>query len=330
MVYASDPWASMHDAMAKSKSVDRPSGESFLRQAREFFRAAEAADTPESRPLLFYYSFMNLAKALAVVRGRPNIVGKAVHGVAHDGNHGHTVSTAQLQLQASQTHRVSVLDELHLALTGTGIPLTPVKVSDLAIHSVVGHRLWAHALDRKERFISVETIRVLHDNAGKRVWSTIAVPTEVLKKRHWSARDVLKMGRLEDSFRIVKADDSSRVFEMIDPVTYTGRAADVVMDVVRSTRHHLWQTVTSAPPYRRYYLYLSNDTESRLPQVVAVYMLLFWLGSLTRYQPVELLATLNGPLGGFFREFLATQPQQLLYILASEFRSQEVSRAAVV
>ena len=102
------------------------------------------------------------------------------------------------------------------------------------------------------------------------------------------------------------------------------------MDVVGATRSHLWQTVTSSPPYRRYYLYLSQANESRLPQIVAAYLLLFWLGSLTRYRPVELLVALNGSLGGFFREFLATQPQQLLYMLASEFRQQEVSRAAVV
>jgi hypothetical protein len=128
----------------------------------------------------------------------------------------------------------------------------------------------------------------------------------------------------------VRSNAGTRVFEQVTAVTYPARAADKVMEVIARTRSHLWQTVTSAPPYRRYYLYLSQPTESRLPQIVSAYMLLFWLGSLTRYRPVELLAALNGPLGGYFREFLATQPQQLLYMLASEFRQQEVSRAGVV
>jgi YaaC-like Protein len=138
------------------------------------------------------------------------------------------------------------------------------------------------------------------------------------------------LGHLAPDFRIVKSNDGSRVYEQCNPVDYTNRAADKVMDVVAATRTSLWRTVTSAPPYRRYYLYLSNPGESRLPQIVSAYMLLFWLGSLTRYRPVELLAELNGTLGGYLREFLATQPQQLPYSLASEFRQQEVSKAAVV
>ena len=99
---------------------------------------------------------------------------------------------------------------------------------------------------------------------------------------------------------------------------------------MRLLRPVLWQTVTSAPPYRRYYLYLSPPGERRLPQWMSLYLTLFWLGSLTRYQPVELLEILDGAYGPFFREFLATQPQQLLYMLASEFKHQDVSRAAVV
>lgn len=330
MIYAADPWATMHDAVAACKSADRPSAESFLRQAQEFFRAAEAAGTPEARPLLYYYSLMNLTKALAIVRGRPNLVGKVGHGLAHNGNFGHSLNQAQLQIQHSSTNNVMVLDELHRAITGQPMPTADVKVTDLVVHSVVAHRMWAHALGRKERFLSVEGVRLLHDEAGKRIWATISVPRDLLARRDWSVTSVLNMGQLSPDFRIVRSGDGNRVFEQIAPVTYTARAADNVMDVIKVVRPHLWQTVTSAPPYRHYYLFLSQPTEARLPQTVSAYMLLFWLGSLTRYRPVELLATLSGTLGGFFREFLATQPPQLLYMLASEFRQQEVSRAAVV
>ena len=66
MIYAADPWATIHDAVAEAKSPDRASAESFLRQAQEFYRAAEASNAPEARPLLYYYGFMNLTKALAI------------------------------------------------------------------------------------------------------------------------------------------------------------------------------------------------------------------------------------------------------------------------
>lgn len=330
MIYASDPWATIHDSVAAATSPDQASAELFLRQAREFYRAADASGTPEARPLLYYYGFMNLTKALAIVRNRPNIVGKALHGVAHDGNFGHTVSTAQLQVQAGTPNSVSILDELHHALTGQPVPVANVKVADLVIHSVVGHRLWAHGLDRRERFLAIDSVQILHDDAAKRIWSTITVPTDLLMRRGWSATRAITLSHLAPDFRIVRGGAGLRVFEQAVPVDYAARAADRVMDVVGATRIQLWQTVTSSHPYRRYYLYLSQANESRLPQIVAAYMLLFWLGSLTRYRPTELLVSLNGTLGGFFREFLATQPPQLLYMLASEFRQQDVSRAAVV
>lgn len=63
---------------------------------------------------------------------------------------------------------------------------------------------------------------------------------------------------------------------------------------------------------------------------MSIYAVMFWLGSLTRYQPVELLALFDGGYGPFFSEFLTTQPSQLLYLLASEFKNQDVARAAVV
>ena len=210
--------------------------------------------------------------------------------MAHDGNFGHTVTTAQLQVQAGNANSVSILDELHRALTGQPVPVANVKVADLLIHSVVGHRLWAHALDRKERFIVIDAVQMLQDAAAKQVWATITVPTDLLQRRDWSAVNVLNLGHLAPDFRIVQSNAGTRVFfEQVATVSDTDRAADNVMDVVGATRSHLWQTVTSSPPYRRYYLYLSQANESRLPQIVAAYLLLFWLGSLTRYRPVELL-----------------------------------------
>lgn len=327
MIYASDPWATIHDALGSAQLADYESADSFLRQAKEFFRAADASGTPESRPLLYYYSFMNLTKALALVRGRPNIVGKAIHGVSDDQTAGHAVTTAKLNVQTPGSSSVSVLNELHVAVTGQPVFPAQVKVSELLLHSVIAHRLWAYAGDRKERFISVERVRIMHDPSTRTIWSTITVRPEVLAHRGWTVSKVRTLSGLSSDFRPVDDPAGNRIFEQISPITYTGRPSDVVMDVVGVARPHLWQTVTSAPPYRRYYLLLTQPNEQRLHQIVSAYLILFWLGSLTRYRPTELLAALSGPWGGFFREFLATQPQQLLYLLASEFRQQEVSRS---
>jgi hypothetical protein len=188
---------------------------------------------------------------------------------------------------------------------------------------------------RRERFITVEKVRLFHDDATRRVWARIYVRRDTLVARGRGLTETLRESTLEPDFRAVTDSDPeiARIFhtlEQVTPVTYTGRAADVVMDVVGLLRAKLWETVTAAYPYRRFYLYLSPQGEKRMPQWLSVYSTLFWLGSLTRYQPVELLETLEGPLGPFFREFLETQPSQLLYIFASEIKQQDVTKAAIV
>ncbi|MBA2724918.1 MAG: hypothetical protein H0U53_02915 [Actinobacteria bacterium] len=62
----------------------------------------------------------------------------------------------------------------------------------------------------------------------------------------------------------------------------------------------------------------------------SVYALMFFLGSITRHRPTDLLDALEGRYGAFIREFLATQPRQFVFEIACEFRKQEVSQAAVV
>lgn len=230
----------------------------------------------------------------------------------------------------TNTAGVSAIDELNRAVTSSPITVGEIPISDLVMQSVVAHRLWANALNRKERFIPIDKITLAHDESARRLWSTVTVHSDLLRRRDWSVASALRMSGLAADFRAVSGADGYRTFEQLHPHGYTGRAADKVMDVVSTVRPYLWQTVTAVDPFRRYYLFLSQPTEKRLHQVVSVYALLFWLGSLTRYQPVELLELLQGTYGGFFREFLATQPSQLLYILASELMEKDVARPAIV
>ena len=335
MLYAAEPWAVIHGSLSGPvpPGVKRRAAESFVRQAREYFTAAERADTIETRPLLYHYSFLNLGKALAIAGGRA-LVGKFSHGVAHVGNTGHAISSSELQFQRSGTSSISALDGLHRVLEGQQLPAGRVPVAELVAQSVVAHRLWREAANRKERFLAVDRVLLRHDGVAKSIWATLEVRADTMKSRGRGISETVTKASLSPAFRAVADSDvdgvTYRNFEQVTPIVYQARPSDKVMDVVLVVRPRLWQTVTSAPPYRRYYLYLSGAGGQRHPQWLSIYTILFWLGSLTRYQPVDLLELLEGPYGAFFREFLATQPSQLLYILASEFKHQDVARAAVV
>lgn len=341
MLYAADPWAVIAGAVSEqvTKTAEREAATSWVRQAREYFSAAERSNTVEPRPLLYYYAFLNLGKAIAIARERPDMVGKVMHGVAAIDRHGHVPSTAELVIPASAADRskVQVVDELHRALEGTPVAAGDFPVRDIISQSVVAHRMWREGFPnlRKERFITVEKVRLFHDESSQAVWARLYVRRDTLVARGRGLTETLRESALEPDFRAVADPDPEvagtfHTLEQVVPTTYTGRSADVVMDVVALLRTRLWETVTAAYPYRRFYLYLSPSGEKRMPQWLSVYSTLFWLGSLTRYQPVELLETLESPLGPFFREFLETQPSQLLYIFASEIKQQDVTKAAIV
>jgi len=337
MLYAAEPWGVISGSVTAGARTaqDAAAAKSFVRQAHEYFQAAGRASTIETRPLLYYYCFLNLAKAVAIGRGRPNLVGKLTHGIADVGGTPHTVAAARVQLQRSGPRVPTVVDELHHALEGRSVASGEYPIRDVLAQSVVAHRMWREATHplRRERFMPIDRIRFFTSDDARAVWTRVEIRREALESRGRTLLKTVASAGLSSDFRAVRdaaAPTSVHVIEEQLPHSYTGRSADVVMDAIATLRPNLWQTVTSAPPYRRFYLYMSEAGEARLPQWLSVYAVFFWLGSLTRYQPVELLEALEGPYGPFFREFLETQPTQLLYMLASEAKRQDVSRAAVV
>lgn len=343
MLYAAEPWAVISGAVREAAAARSlpdtvtKTALSFVRQAKEYFGAAERAGALETRPLLYYYSFLSLGKALSIARGRPDMVGKVKHGVAAVHKAGYSPLTAEIAVQRSGPGDLSAIDELHWALEASTAPAGQFKVADLMPQSVVGHRMWRAATGsvRKERFFALEQIHWLEDSSAHDIWLKLYVRRDTLRSHGRGVTESLREARLETTFRAVNdayaTANDLHAFEQKKATPYaTGRASDVVMESVATVRRDIWQTVTATSPFRRFYLYMSPVTEVRLPQWMSTYSLLFWLGSLTRYQPVDLLDTLAGPFGPFFEEFIATQPAQLLYFFASEARAQDVSKPALV
>ncbi|GAA1961399.1 YaaC family protein [Microbacterium aquimaris] len=342
MLYAAEPWAVISGAIrdaAVARSLpdhEERSALSFVRQAKEYFSAAERAGALETRPLLYYYSFLNLGKAISIARGRPNMVGKVRHGVASVHSAGYLPTSAEIALERSGPGNLSAIDELHWALEGTTVRAGQVKIADLMPQSVVGHRMWRAATGsiRKERFFALQDARWYEDAVAREIWLKIYLRRDTLRSQGRGVTETIREAGLVGRFRAVNdaygVANDLHAFEQSTATPYTGRASDVVMDSVNGVRRDIWQTITSTDGFRRFYLYLSPANEVRLPQWASTYSLLFWLGSLTRYQPVELLDALAGPYGPFFEEFIETQPAQLLYTFASEARMQDVSKPALV
>ena len=86
------------------------------------------------------------------------------------------------------------------------------------------------------------------------------------------------------------------------------------------------------PPYRKYYLYAAPVAEHAqvVPQILSIYGITYYLGSIVRYRPHHFDRILKGEFGPFVEAFLNDQPTQFIYLMASEFAEKEVTKAAIV
>src|SRR4051812_9835276 len=81
-LFATTPWGVMEGSINErlSRSSTRDEAFAFLHQARDFYAAA--ATRVSANPLLYYYAFLNLGKALLLVRGTPSPLAQARHGLS--------------------------------------------------------------------------------------------------------------------------------------------------------------------------------------------------------------------------------------------------------
>ncbi len=85
-ILTKNPWEAIEGAI--NANADRRTKQldiclSFLYQSLDFYRAQEAARVA-SRPLLLYYSLLNLAKALIIHRKVARDLGNAEHGLSEN------------------------------------------------------------------------------------------------------------------------------------------------------------------------------------------------------------------------------------------------------
>jgi hypothetical protein len=75
-------------------------------------------------------------------------------------------------------------------------------------------------------------------------------------------------------------------FEQTTPAIYSGRPSDAIPGVVKDVRQFLWVAINTDPPYRRYYVYLAPPAEHGevLPQILSIYAVMYYLGSIVRYR----------------------------------------------
>jgi hypothetical protein len=258
-LFATTPWGVMegavNDKLARSKA--REEAFAFLHQAHEFYESAAARTS--ANPLLYYYAFLNLGKALLLVRGSPSPLAKARHGLSerYSGT-GADPRKSSVQVAGVKSGELNVYQELMTRL-GFTPPTngTNYAVTDVFAQIVVGHRLWREATRRAERFFGVDAVEVMQDTVAKTVWLRLYFSRADLGRYGITHKRLLNESGLSASFREVKSPkDPKRLLclEHKSAVNYTKRPTDAVMNLVSPMRTMLWRIVTAGPglAYRKY------------------------------------------------------------------------------
>lgn len=175
-VYATNPWALIQVSVrANCPAAARDEALSSLEQAEFFYRNAVSVREWAAKPLPLYYSFMNLAKAFALVRGIRPTFDRAQHGVSEQlGPGGKELQDAYLEVYPSPGQRgPNIFSDFRQALGGGPVTAkTSHPLSALLPQVVPGHRIWCDAADAEERFFAIEAIPFSHTTSPKEVWST--------------------------------------------------------------------------------------------------------------------------------------------------------------
>ncbi len=338
-LFITDPWLIINQCVVKLRSERmRKQASYFLQQAEDFYNASLNSNIQAAKPLLQYYCFLNLAKCFSIYSSKTLLSNRAVHGLSVHITDAKT-GTGHIKVQNVSGSRISAFRMFSHALHKRTIRYPQQIVSDdFFSQIVVGHRVFCQAQNPKivEKFINLEEIHIKQDKSNNTVWLLARASKEDFKRLGYIQSDFAKcLSYNQVTWRNVSHvdtnfDDKYFFAQTVHQKIYIKKPSAVLNEPCQEASFRLWRIVTSYPPYRKYYIYFKRDGELLMHQLLSIYLATFYFGHITRYQPEEFHEMLEGLMGAFIHEFFANQPNQFLYLMASEFMEQEVSKAAIV
>ena len=148
LLFALDAWIVIRRAVEEECPKPRlAEALATLEQARDFFDAGTGGTIVAARPLVLYYSYMNLVKAFCLTKGSNATFDQARHGLAERLHpQGRELLDAYLNVHPSPNASGSLNNfaEFMTSLTGTSLSAqVQYDVPALVAQILSGHRHWA-------------------------------------------------------------------------------------------------------------------------------------------------------------------------------------------
>ncbi len=331
-LYVRDPWAILNEAVYRTKGLkarDKDEALAYIAQAEEYFNAGIQGGRRSVKPLLLYYSMLNLAKCFIKTRNPSLEMSRARHGLSVE-HKGEWAVLGDIVSVKSSTKFVNVFEELMRALEGVGPTFTEIAVRELLPQIVPGHRLWTYASQKHEKFLAVEVECFVNLNK-KRSWLRLKFDRGEVRYTLSSIQQLIRDVHLPGQWRQVNSDSRTVLLEQRKLSKIDQRPIDSVQKLFQQLRTAVWYTVTSAKPHRKYYVFIEPHAgRNRLPQWASMYILFYYLSDVTRYRPQLFDRFLQLNYGPQIENVLDECPRQFLYMMASELLQRDVAPAGIV
>lgn len=305
----SDIW-SFWDYVIKKKNFDRPFMSSLLEQAKNFYEAAENSPL-KSKPLLFYYSFLNLAKLMINIDKEYGSTGlKYMHGLKEHHNSRFIHSDIEIDQKKNYLKNVSVeLLEIFDGITFN--QKTTINLKDYLCHCVGIHRAYSEIYTVPETFYKLGRFYLYKHGARM----------GVKVKVQCCANDIPALTQI--GYNIVEEDNQYYwTEEIIRPQQNVTRRDYAKLAKVMNDKG-MWYFIGNDG----YTTYLSSNPTCRYKPEIIIYNTMFYLGSITRYHPYMFDRIFSDKEQWMMSEFLTTQPKQFLYLATAKTLGQNVLKA---
>lgn len=259
----------------------------YVRQASEFYDAARAAK-PNTAPLIYYYSFLNLSKALCEL-SIPNF-----HRRPECYKHGLTWIPDRRKLANPQTEaiRVSTRGVWHVlweSLTGLPCPAqnpTILRIKDLFSFCPEVSVETESTLGENLHLLQLKSPDVLYDLASGETWLRFSLYREHLGDLRLPLSALIaRIQTPRSGYSEVKsADRSVRTLQSTIPLKFPSESdpLEFVIPDITALNGFAYPGREKA---LEYFIPVQSKLPFLIPQLVINYSILFWLGSLVRYDP---------------------------------------------
>ncbi len=310
----SDIW-SFWDYLIKKRNKDKAFLFSLLQQAKNFYEVAEKSEM-KSKPLLYYYSFLNFSKIVIHLEQNGTVSQSYNHGVGekNNGNFHHSEidifmsgATRRGNNKSVSYELMSILGDDISTFSSTNNKLT-LNLKKLFSHCVGVHRAYSQIYNEKEHFFKLKNEKIFKD--GLKMFFEASVQCTNTEKAN-----LINLGYDINQDNVVRWEITRQNHNVTIKDYY---------DLSQKIRlSGVWYYIGN----NGYTLYLSSNSNYRYSPEMIIYNMMFYLGSITRYHPYLFDKIFSDKEQWLMSEFLTTQPKQYLYLTTAKFLGQDVMKA---